>query len=130
MLRDLYRFSKTTQSLAPAVRTAAATTTGTGVAWQDCRAALVLVIAGTVTDGTHTIAVEHSDDNSAWSDASANLSSAPPALTSANANTVTEMAYRGVKPYLRVKVTVAGATSGGIVAGYVLRADPYQGPLR
>lgn len=130
-MRDAYNNVRTKTSLGPAARTA----TGNGTAvdrndnslmYQD---AMISVIAGTVTDGTHTIDIKESDDNSTFTSvATTDLQGTKPALTSASSNTVTDIGYKGTKRYLRVDVTVASATTGGVYAATVLLANPRVTP--
>ena len=88
MRRSAYSNSTFVTSLVPAAaRTASAN--GTSVdrmqTLQAYRSAMLVVHAGTVTDGTHAFKIQVSDDNSSWSDApSADLQGAAISVTSAN----------------------------------------------
>ncbi|MEW2635942.1 hypothetical protein AB0903_30970 [Streptomyces sp. NPDC048389] len=120
------------RTLAPAARTATANGTtvdraADGARYQD---ALVVIDVGVVTDGTHTFAVEESADGSDWAAAAdADLQGAEPAVTSSNDDTVYEIGYTGAARYLRVAVTVAGATTGGIYSAAVVLSNARRGPV-
>jgi hypothetical protein len=113
-------------ALAPANRLAAATVNGASVdtagAKNFFRVGMVVVLAGAVTDGTHTIAIEDSDTGSGgWAPiAAGNLEGTPPAITSAQANTTARVAFSGHRRYVRVSVTTASATVGGTVGAVIL----------
>lgn len=128
MQRDLYHSLSPAISLAPAARTASAN--GTGVDLTGFLSAMVEIVTGTITDGTHTFAVEESDDNSAFTAvADANLLGTEPAIVAADDNVVKRIGYLGSKQYLRVSVTVATATTGGIYGATILRGHPRHGPV-
>lgn len=116
-------------SLPPAARTTAATVNGTAV---DTRGnnnffqqAMVVAVAGTVTDGTHTVKVQDSDDGTTgWADVPA--SAVQGSLTQLASNTVQRLAIDQItRRYLRCVVTTGGTpTTGGVVgAVIVLRGD-------
>lgn len=129
-MRDIYNSVLVKASLKPAARTATANGTavdrvdGSNAAmYQD---AMIVINSGTVTDGTHTITIEDSDDNSTFATvAAANLEGdTPPALITTNDETVYETRYIGTKRYLRVVTTVASATTGGVYSAEVVLANP------
>jgi hypothetical protein len=129
--RSAYSNSTFVTSLVPAAaRTASAN--GTSVdrmqTLQAYRSAMLVVHAGTVTDGTHAFKIQVSDDNSSWSDApSADLQGAAISVTSANDERAHTLGYNGPARYLRAVSTVSGSPStGGLyAAGFVL-----SGPRR
>ncbi len=126
-MQDLYNEISIAQSLGPAARTASAN--GTGVDLQGFDAAVVVVETGTITDGTHTIEVQESADNSTFTAvADADLQGAEPAIGAANDNVVYEIGYLGTKRYIRATVTVAGATTGGVYAAHVVRGRARKQP--
>ncbi|MFF1960998.1 hypothetical protein ACFVWX_28990 [Streptomyces sp. NPDC058220] len=131
-MKDAYSNCLTKATLVPAVRTATATGTGVdrnedGRMFQD---ALVVVTTGVVTDGTHTIEVQDSDDNSAYTAvASEFLQGTEPAIVAADDNATFELGYLGRRRYLRVVSTVVGATSGGALAALVVLSDPRVAPV-
>lgn len=126
-------------TLAPAVRTNA-TVNGTGVdlsvmPWDTAGSgattylggegakAMFVIVTGAVTDGTHTITLEESADNSTYTTVAAGdltAGTVPASFTSADANKVFEAAYNGNKRFVRVKLVTSGATTGGLSAGFVI----------
>jgi len=115
-------------SLAPAIRTAAATVNGTAVdtvgTKNNFRVGMVVVVAGAITDGTHTIGLEDSaNGTTGWTAVAAELlEGTPPVLTTAEANSVARLAFSRTRRYVRVTVTTASATVGGTVGAAVLLA--------
>lgn len=126
--RDLTGRLAPAQTLAPAARTASAN--GTGVDLQGFESATVLFSTGAITDGTHTPKLQESDDNSTFTDvAAADLIGSFSAVTSASGgNAVQEVGYKGTKRYIRVAVTVSGATSGGVYGATIVRGHPRNLP--
>lgn len=93
--------------------------------------ALVVVIAGAITDGTHTVVVQDSDDGSSWAAAAAgDVHGGPVALTTATANTIAELGYDGPKRYVRASVTGSGATTGGTVGAVVILGGETSRPVK
>jgi len=125
---DLYNNLNIATSLTMATRTADAN--GASVDLQGYHGALIVVATGAITDGTHTIEIQESDDGSSWSAvADADLQGSEPAIGPTNDDTVYKIGYRGTKRYLRVAVTVAGATSGGDYGAWILRHSPRKAPV-
>jgi hypothetical protein len=92
--------------------------------------AIVLVQTGTITDGTHTVEVQESDDNSSFTAvADADLQGTEPAIAAANDNVIYEIGYRGSKQYLRVSVVTSGATTGGTFGAVLLLGQPRRLPV-
>lgn len=122
---DTKQIQDVVNSLAPAARTA--TANGTGVDLANFDSATAVLVVGTITDGTHTPALQESDDNSTFTAvAAADLIGSLSVLAS---NTNQRVGYRGVKRYVRVAVTVAGATTGGVYAAVVTRGDGRKQPV-
>lgn len=93
-------------------------------------AAMVLVQTGTITDGTHTVEVQHSDDNSSFSAvADADLQGSEPAIGASNDNVIYQIGYHGTKQYLRVTVVTTGATTGGTFGAVLLLGQPRRFPV-
>ncbi|MFD9064190.1 hypothetical protein ACFVZ3_22005 [Kitasatospora purpeofusca] len=128
MRTDIVNHIDPSPSLHPAARTASAN--GTGVDLANYDAAVVLIQAGAWTDGTHTYELQDSDDNSAFlAVADAYLDGTEPVVSSGGtASQVYKVGYRGVRRYLRVAVTVAGATTGAVGAAVVVRGKPRVKP--
>ena len=121
-------------SIPPLLRSANATVNGTGVDMTGTgnyfRAAMLLVHAGAITDGTHTFVLQESDDNSSFTNvAAADLQGTLTAVTTANANSVQRQSYLGSKRYLRASVTTASATTGGNFAAVILMSSGSGQPV-
>lgn len=119
-----------TISLSPAVRTA--DENGASIDLKDAVGATAIICTGTLTDGTHTFELQESDDNSTFTAVAASdlIGSEPTATagaTPSDDDTVWKVGYTGGKRYLRVAVTVAGATSGGASAA-ILQKRPRELP--
>lgn len=109
------------------VNGAAADMSGTGNFF---RTAMLLVISGGVTDGTHTVTLQESDDNSTFTTVAAgDLQGSLTALTTANQNTVQRQSYIGSKRYLRASVTTTGATTGGTYTAVILMTQGSGQPV-
>ena len=122
---DLESNIDVSQSIAPAAKTA--TTNGSSVDLLRYNSAMVVLNPGTITDGTHTPKVQDSPDDSAWTDlAAANINGTLAALAS---TTVQKVGIRSSERYVRVVVTVAGATTGGVYSAEVVRGNAEQSPL-
>jgi hypothetical protein len=118
-MRDLQRKISFVKSFYPAPQTA--TVTGTGVDLTGYESAVAIVHVGAYTDGTHTPKLQESSDNSIFADvAAADLLGSFSALA---ANVLQPVGYTGQKRYIRVLVTVAGATTGALYGAVVIRGD-------
>lgn len=123
--RDLKNNISVATTIAPAAYTA--NTTGGTVDLLGYEAVAIEAIVGTITDGTHSLTVEHSDDGTTWVAVPAGeLQGSFVNLTS---NTNQEVGYIGFKRYIRVNTTVSGATSGGVYAVTVVRGYPKVAPV-
>lgn len=111
MNKELAKQSKTTQSIKSQAVTA--TVTGSAVDTQGYESALILVDAGTWTDGTHTFSVTESDDDSTYTTvAAADLVGSMPTISDGTGDDqMYEVAYLGTKRYIKVVDTVTGAAS-------------------
>lgn len=127
MKDSLYDDTAVGLSLAPAARNTATTVNGTAVDMAGSgnffRNALFIVVVGTVTDGTHTITFQGSDDGATgWAnlDASA-MQGSVPVLAPANSNKTYRVAWDGGnKRYVRAVATVGGTPTTGAVYGVVV----------
>lgn len=124
---DIKNHINVAQTLRPAARTASAN--GLDVDLANFDAATVIIDAGTWTDGSHTFEVQHADDNGSGApdtyaavDA-ADLDGTEPVVDGAtDDDQIYEIGYRGIKRWLRVIVTVAGApATGAVYAATVVR---------
>ena len=106
------------------------TATGTGVEVADYNSCCVVIDAGAWTDGTHTVAVQDSDDNSTFAAvADSLLDGTEPVIDgAADDDQQYYIGYKGNKRYVRVVVTVASATTGAIYGAYVILGNPKDLP--
>jgi hypothetical protein len=107
-------------SLPIAARTTNTTVNGTTVdlagSGNFFRSVMAVGISAAITDGTHTIVLEDSDNGTAWTPVDSQyLQGTLTAFTTASANTAQRQAYTGEKRYIRAKVTSATVTTGGTV---------------
>lgn len=133
MRHSLYNIARAKPTLTFATRTNG-TVNGTGVDLNEnkdaSRSAMLIVLTGTVTDGSHAVVLQESDDNSTWSTvAAADLQGSAPTITSSDDDVIRELGYTGSKRYLRASVTTSGATAGGAFAAVVLRGFPRRQPI-
>jgi hypothetical protein len=130
MIRDIYNNVSTVQSLAPAARTVSVA--GASADLREFGGALVQIHAGAWTDGTHTFDVQESDDDVTFTSvAAAQLQGTEPVIDSAaEGGKVYEIGYLGSKPYLRVNVAVATATTGAVYGVSILRGHPHRASTR
>lgn len=123
-MRDLKSLIEPVQSLAPAARTASAN--GSSANLQGFNSAVAVVSFGVVTDGTHTPKLQESSDNSTFTDvAAADLNGAFVAGTSSS---IQRVGYIGALQYVRVVMTIAGATTGAVSAAEIIEGHPAQAP--
>ncbi|MFE2555973.1 hypothetical protein ACFXGT_08045 [Streptomyces sp. NPDC059352] len=131
-MKDAYSNITVRETLSIATRTASANGTGVdraggGAMFQD---ALVIVHTGTITDGTHAVDVQESDDNSSFTSVAASeLQGTEPSIVAADDNKMYVVGYKGLKRYLRVAVTASGTTSGGVYGASVVLANPRTAPV-
>jgi hypothetical protein len=96
-------------TLTPKVRNAAAT--GATIDTQGYMSVGFVVSVDAITDGTHTVKVQESDDGTSWSDVDpSQLDGAFVALT---ANSVQYAFYTGYKRYVRGASSSTGTTGAG-----------------
>jgi hypothetical protein len=135
--RTVYNHIRARATLTVAARTA--TANGTAVdrqlsgpsgsnEWYS--SAMLVVHGGTITDGTHAITLQESDDNSAWSNvAAASLQGSLPTIASTDDDKLYEVGYNGTARYLRAVTTVSGATTGGVYGATILLGFPNVLPV-
>lgn len=123
-MRDLRSSITAAHSLAPAVRNASAN--GAGVDLRTYESAVAVVHFGAYTDGSHTAKLQESSDDSTYTDvAAADLIGAFTAVAAAGgANTVQIVGYNGSQRYIRVVMTISGATTGAASSGSLVRGNP------
>jgi hypothetical protein len=124
MKQDLKNNFNYAQSVTPAARIASVN--GTGVDLSNYNSNAVVLLPGTITDGSHTPKLQESDDNATFTDVAASDQIGSFALLTSN--TTQKVGYIGTKRYIRVVVTVAGATTGGVYGALVVLGDARSFP--
>jgi hypothetical protein len=93
--------------------------------------ATLLVHSGAITDGSHAITLQVSNDNSSWAAALASdLQGSLPTIGSTDDDQVYEIGYTGTARYLRAVTTVSGATTGGVYGAVILLGFPTTLPIQ
>lgn len=116
------------QSIAVAAHNA--TLNGAGVDLASYDSATAYAFVGTWTDGSHTLKLQESADNSTWNDVAAtDLIGAFAAMTSAPTTVQQKVGYKGALRYLRAVSTVSGATTGAVYGVYILGGEGRKLPL-
>lgn len=128
MLNSVKETFDVQNSLQPAARIA--TANGAGVDLQNFGAAVAVATFGAWTDGTHTIKLQESDDNSSFADvAAAQVDGSNPAVSgSGGASQSYRLGYLGSKRYIRAVTTVSGATTGAVYGVQIERHWPKKAP--
>lgn len=135
-LRDLAHNILPSLALAPQASTA--TRNGLDIDRSGYEALSFHLVSGTITDGTHTPKLQEADDNGSgapgtYSDvAAANLIGSFTALTTGAGNggsAVQEVGYIGGKRWVRVVMTVSGATTGGVYGGTAVLGGARSTPV-
>ncbi|WP_439030221.1 hypothetical protein [Gordonia terrae] len=134
MRESLYNRCLTRLALPIAERangTANGATVDLGLYGNDFRAVLFVVTAAAITDGSHAITMQESDDGTAWRavPASKRLGSLP-TLVAASDDGVFEFGYVvGTAQYVRVVATTTGATAGGVFGAVAVLAEASSSPV-
>jgi hypothetical protein len=126
--RDLKSNISVETTLAPQARTASEN--GATVDLLNYEAVTFEAIVGTITDSTHNLTVQESDDGTTFTNVAAgDLQGSFSALAS-NANQ--EVGYIGYKRYVRVNAAVTNVPTGavgGVYAVAVVRGTPKIAPI-
>lgn len=124
---DLVSGLTVTQNIEMAAHSSNEATNGATVSLANNASAVVVFVAGVVTDGTHTPTVEESNDGSTWTTvAAADLSATLTAFTSAADQAVQVVGYKGSAGNIRAVITDATSTSGGITGAVVILGHKHQ----
>lgn len=133
MRQSLYNNARAKATLTVAVRTNG-TVNGTGVDLNEnkdaSRSAMLVIHTGTISDGSHTVTLQESDDNSTFTNvAASDLQGSNPTITATDDDKVYEVGYVGSKRYLRASVTTSGATTGGTFGATIVRGFVRRPPI-
>jgi hypothetical protein len=132
MTGTVYEQTLTRRTISPAVR-ANGTVNGAAVdraANGGAEEAVAVIVTGTITDGSHAVAIEDSDDGTTgWAAVPAGqLTGSPPTVVAANDDTQFEVGIGASRRFVRVSITTTGATTGGAVAAVVVLGDMRHNP--
>lgn len=86
----------------------------------DWRACLFLVTGGTITDGTYTLKIMDSPDNSTFTDVSGVGNVQGPSSTITATGGTAEISYTGNQRYVRLSVVSTAVTTGGAISARAL----------
>jgi hypothetical protein len=132
-MRDLHNNISGVRGISPAaILTANGATTGQTIDVSEFGSVEFFFQSGAITDGTFTVTVYEGDASDMSDEASvadADLLGTEPVFTSADANTVKRVGYKGNKRYVRAKVVQAGATTGGFISSIVVQGHPKTAPV-
>lgn len=133
MAGTVYDKTLVRRTISPALR-ANGTVNGAAVdrnAGRGAEEALVVVITGTITDGSHAVAIEDSADGSTdWQPVPIGVvQGAAPTVVAANDDTQFEIGVGSTRRFLRVSIVTTGATTGGIIAAAVVLGDFREIPV-
>lgn len=121
MRESLYHETKHVVGMASA-SIASNTTTHAGAAVDlaqspgDWRSVLWLVVGGTITDGTYTLKVMDSPDNTTFTDVTDTSMVQGPSSTITATGGSAEIAYTGNKRYARLSIVSTAVTTGGAIS--------------
>jgi len=85
----------------------------------------VVVNLGAYTDGTWSFGLEESDDNSTWADSTDVFGNGITDVTEGDQDL--KVGYKGNKKYVRLKVTVTGASTGMVFGATNVRGRRTEG---
>lgn len=114
-MRDLHNNLDGVAALTPRSVGANGTINGSGVDLQGYDSVEFVVAAGTITDGTHAVNVQDSDDDITYAEAAAgDILGAEPSFAATDDNAVKQVGYVGPKRYCRIQLVSTGVTTGGL----------------
>ena len=128
--RNLVGLVSVSHSLFPKMR-ATGVATGDAVDLQGYDSASIVVAFGDYTNGSHLASVQHSDDDSNYSDCVFGVdikghSNFSAIATAPEANSAQELYYVGNKRYLKVVMTTTGGTNGAVSSAFVIKGHPHH----
>lgn len=138
MRHSVYNHVRAKATLAVAARTTAANGTAVDRALSGAsgtnewhQSATLLVHAGTITDGTHAIKLQVSDNGTDWADApAADLQGSLPTIGTSDDDKLYEVGYIGHARYLRAVATPSGSpATGGVYGAVILLGFPNVAPI-
>lgn len=136
MRLSLYSTTRGRLTLSPATRTNGTvngTAVDTNIGLANFRAAMLVVLCGTITDGSNAIAIEDSANGSTgWAAVDpGRLLGSLPTITSTDDDRVFEVGVSPDpnRPYLRAVAVTTGATTGGVFGAVIMLGQPASTPV-
>lgn len=130
---NLYDLVAVKRTISPAVR---ANGTVDGIAVDRASTggsdgSLVVIQTGTITDGSHAVVIQDSNDGSTgWvAIPSEQLQGTSPTIGAADDDLIYEVGILSSRRYLRVSVTTTGATTGGVVGAVIVLGESRNIPV-
>lgn len=122
--KDLYTVTSPVQMIAPSDQ--AASQDSTAVDRKFNQSAIVLLAVGTWTDGTHEFELQESDDDVTYTAVDAqHVQGALPVIEDASTDDQSfHIGYLGNARYIRLSVTVSGATTGAVYGATAIQDYP------
>lgn len=125
IIKDLAHNVEVSSIINVAAKTATTTSSGIDLSTlAEGEANAVLIVVGAWTDGTHTPKIQDSPDNVTFTDYTPIVGSFTAIAGSGQQNATQLVNYNGGQRYIRVVVTVSGATTGAIYGAYLVQANP------
>jgi hypothetical protein len=133
-MRDLHNNVKVSPAINPAAIVNGNTTTVSAtIDTQGFESVEFVIVSGTITDGTLTPAI-YEGDQANMSDEAANTTEllgtiAGATFATTDDNVTKKIGYRGSKRYVRLKITQAGATTGGYFCAIAVQGHARYTPV-
>lgn len=122
-MRDLHNNVVAAKAFSPRNVNANGTLSGDSVDLRGFNSVEFVVGSGTITDGTHAVNVQHSDDGAAWSDAAAaDILGSEPSFAATDDDAVKQVGYVGSKRFCRIQLVSSGVTTGGLFGASAIRS--------
>lgn len=133
-MKDMHNNMTPVVAMNMAAISTSTTTNGIIVDRQGYEALEFVVFSATITDGTFTPLVEHSDaydlsGSAAVPDAELFGTEAGIAFVAADDNTVKRIGYAGNKRYVRLSLVSSGVSTGGTLGAVALKGAPHLAPV-
>ncbi|MGW1801541.1 hypothetical protein ACWCQN_37900 [Streptomyces sp. NPDC001984] len=120
MRKSVYRKSKSVMALSGTTARVNGTATGTTVdryqaGAAEYRSLMFVITTGTITDGSHAVSVQDSDDGTTWgTPATGEVQGTAPTIGATDSNKTFDVGYSGAKRFARIQAVTTGATTGGV----------------
>lgn len=121
-MRDLHNNIDAAPALTPRNVGANGTISGDSVDLRGYNSVEFAIAAGVITDGTHAVNVQESDDGTTWTNAPASaILDANPSFVATDDNVVKQVGYVGSKRFCRIQLVSSGVTTGGFFGATALK---------